>query len=249
MNFALALISNDMERILTQPLPSGPSFNLILVEGGSFQMGGNDKNARDAEKPIHQVQVSSFYIGKYLVTQDLYKAIMGVNLSEFKGSAHPVERVSWDDAHAFIVQLNEKTGKAYRLPSEAEWEFAARGGIYSEGYLYAGSDRLKDVGWYSGNNNPRGTKPVGQLLENELGIHDLSGNVYEWCEDDFHSSYRGAPLDGSAWMDQPKRGGDRVLRGGAWLDGARGCRVSYRERDEPDDRGDDVGFRLALSPV
>ncbi|MEM6634033.1 MAG: formylglycine-generating enzyme family protein [Bacteroidota bacterium] len=239
-------MKTELQRIYTEKLPESPSFEMILVEGGTFQMGGDDKEARDNEKPIHQVQVRSFYMGKFPVTQSLYESIMGTNPSEFKGPNNPVERVSWEDTQEFISQLNQKTGKNHRLPSEAEWEFAARGGIYSEGYLYAGSDRLKDVGWYKGNNEPRGTKPVGRLLENELGIHDLSGNVYEWCEDDFHNSYQGAPTDGSAWMDQPKWGRSRVLRGGGWDVNARYCRVSSRARNSPGYRVNGVGFRLVF---
>ncbi|MEM6632771.1 MAG: formylglycine-generating enzyme family protein [Bacteroidota bacterium] len=239
-------METELQRIYTEKLPESPSFEMILVEGGTFQMGGDDKEAEDDEQPIHLVQLSSFYIGKYPVTQGLYEAIMGVNPSEFKELNHPVENISWEDAQEFISQLNQKTGKRYRLPSEAEWEFAARGGIYSEGYLYAGSDRLKDVGWYRENNEPRGTKSVGQLLENELGIHDLSGNVYEWCEDDYHDSYQEAPTDGSAWIDHPKRGQSRVLRGGYWLDYARPCRVFSHDRYSPDIRYFSVGFRLVL---
>ena len=242
-------MKTELQHIYTEDLPDGPSFDMILVEGGAFQMGGNDKEAEDDEKPIRQVKLPSFYIGKYPVTQDLYETIMGVNPSEFKGLDHPAENISWKDAHKFISQLNKKKRINYRLPSEAEWEFAARGrgGIYSEGYLYAGSDRLKDVGWYRENNKPRGTKPVGRLLENELGIHDLSGNVYEWCEDDYHESYEGAPTEVSPWIDKPKRSSLRVLRGGYWLDLARHCRVSYRRRLAPDFRNNYVGFRLVLS--
>ena len=233
----------------TETLKEGTSFDMIWVEGGSFLMGNREEDAVDRELPVHEVHVPDFYIGKFPVTQALYEAVVGKNPSEFKGPTHPVERVSWEEAQAFIQHLNRETGKRYRLLTEAEWEYAARGGIYSEDYLYAGSDNLKEVGWFDGNNSPRGTKAVGQKLPNELGIFDMSGNVDEWCEDDYHENYEGAPKEDSAWIDQPNRGGDRVLRGGNWLNDARYCRVSYRNRLVPGLRFSRVGFRLALSPV
>ena len=213
--------------IFTQELSSGLSFDMLLVEGGNFLMGGADEEAYESEKPIHQVNVSTFYLGKYPVTQELWEAVMGNNPSDYKGAKNPVENVSWEDAKGFIKQLNKETKQSYRLPNEAEWEFAARGGIHTEEYLYSGSDKLSEVGWYSENSGGQ-TQPVGQLLENELGLFDMSGNVLEWCEDDYHSNYQGAPIDGSAWIDQPKRGGYRVLRGGFWNENARYCRVSLR---------------------
>ncbi|MEM6632799.1 MAG: formylglycine-generating enzyme family protein [Bacteroidota bacterium] len=222
---------------------------MIWVEGGSFQMGNREKDSVDRELPVHKVEVPDFFIGKFPVTQALYEAVSGNNPSEFKGPSHPVETVSWEDAQAFIQKLNQQVGKSYRLLTEAEWEYAARGGIYSEDYLYSGSDNLKEVGWFKGDNSPRGTKSVGQKLPNELGIYDMSGNVWEWCEDDYHNNYEGAPRDGSALIDRPSRGGGRVLRGGYWLGVARACRVSYRIRNGPAFRVNFVGFRLALSPV
>ena len=236
------------KRIYTERLPSGPSFDMLLVEGGSFQMGGTDEEAIDREKPIHEVEVPTFYLGKYPVTQGLWEAIMGNNPSGYKGPRHPVENVSWEDVQKFLQRLNKETKQSYRLPTEAEWEFAARGGIHTEEYLYAGSDKLSEVGWYD-DNAGNGTKVVGQLLENELGLFDMSGNVYEWCEDDYHDNYEGAPLDGSAWIDRPKRGGSRVLRGGAWGGAARRCRVSDRNHLAPVVRNDFVGFRLVLPRV
>ena len=130
-----------------QTLPTGPAFDMTLVEGGTFIMGGEDSAAFDREKPLHKVRLDSFYMGKYLVTQAQWLAVMtGENPSSFKGENRPVEQVSWDDAQAFIQKLNEQTGRNYRLPTEAEWEYAARGGIYSAGFLYAGSDKLKEGG-------------------------------------------------------------------------------------------------------
>ena len=135
---------------------------MLLVEGGSFQMGGTDEEAMDREKPIHEVEVPTFYLGKYPVTQDLWEAIMGNNPSTYKGPQHPVDSVSWEDAHKFLQQLNKETKQFYRLPTEAEWEFAARGGIHTEEYLYAGSDKLSEVGWYRENSGNQ-TQPVGQF--------------------------------------------------------------------------------------
>ncbi|MEM6632806.1 MAG: formylglycine-generating enzyme family protein [Bacteroidota bacterium] len=233
----------------SETLEAGISFDMIWVQGGSFLMGNREEDANSYELPVHDVQVPDFFIGKYPVTQALYRSIMGENPSEFKGSDHPVEQVSWNDAHTFMEKLNQQTGKTYRLLTEAEWEYAARGGVYSEDYLYSGSDNLKEVGWFDKNNDPNGTKPVGQKLPNELGIYDMSGNVYEWCEDDYHDNYQGAPEDSSAWIDQPSRGEARVLHGGGWLGVARYCRVSHRNGGEPGLRDLNVGFRLALSPV
>ncbi|HRK83150.1 MAG TPA: SUMF1/EgtB/PvdO family nonheme iron enzyme [Saprospiraceae bacterium] len=227
---------------------------MVPVEGGPFQFGGE-----------HTVTVPDFEIGKYPVTQKQWREIMGNNPSRFKGDDLPVESVNWDDVKAFIQKLNERfPGRHFRLPSEAEWEYAARGGRLSKGYEYAGSNKLDEVGWYWENsgdkplsgewdrkkiekNNCR-THPVGHIKANELGIHDMSGNVWEWCADDWHADYKGAPTDGSAWVDSPQRGSFRVLRGGSWGDFAGDCRVSYRGSFSPGYRGDACGFRVALVP-
>ena len=242
---------------LHKEIVKGYEFWMIPVEGGIFDMGSpdNDTEASSDEKPQHRVMVSDFYIGKYPVTQGLWKAVMnGENPSNFKGDDRPVEQVSWDDAQGFIKRLNDLTsdtrpaGHFYRLTSEAEWEYAARGGKYhAEGYKYAGSDRLKDVGWFTSNSG-RETKPVGQKQPNQLGIHDMSGNVREWCEDDWHDDYKGAPEDGTAWIDRPNRGSRRVSRGGSWHNPARYCRAAFRSNLTPGYRSTlNIGFRLALS--
>ncbi|MBK8194935.1 MAG: formylglycine-generating enzyme family protein [Lewinellaceae bacterium] len=177
----------------SQPLPNLPlPFDMIPVEGGTFDMGDEHGDLPDYCRPVHQVKVSGFYIGKYPVTQAVWKAVMnGENPSRFQSDDRPVEQVSWEDVQGFIKRLNDLTrdtrpaGHFYRLPTEAEWEFAARGGKYfTEGYKYAGSDRLKDVGWFA-DNSGRETKPAGQKQPNQLGIYDMSGNVWEWCEDWF----------------------------------------------------------------
>jgi formylglycine-generating enzyme required for sulfatase activity len=230
------------ENIITETLPTGTSFDLIFVEGCTFTMG-NDASRYDDEKPAHPVTVPDFYLGRYPVTQGLWQAVMGENPSYFKGMNRPVEQVSWDDTQVFLEKLNELTGKTYRLPSEAEWDYAARGGNQSKGFVYAGSNKLKEVGWYYQNSHGE-TKPVGMKFPNELGLYDMSGNVWEWCADVWHDNYKGAPKDGSAWLE----GGEqnwRVVRGGSWLYYDFYCRVSYRNDYLADFRFNYIGFRFA----
>lgn len=209
-------------------------------------MGDEHGDLWEACGPVHEVTVKDFYFSKYPVTQALWRAVMGDDPPElaFKGSGNrPVERVSWDDAQAFIQKINEQTGERYRLPTEAEWEYAARGGIYKNGFKYAGSNKLKEVGWYS-ENSQRETKPVGLKFPNELGLYDMSGNVWEWCQDVWHENYEGAPGDGSTWME----GGEqnrRVVRGGSWYDDSNVCRVAFRHWDSTVVRVSNLGFRLA----
>ena len=189
-------------------------------------MMGSEKHTW--EKPVHQVTLSDYYIAKYPVTQALWKAIMGNNPSHFKGDKLPVEKVSWVDCREFIKKLNEKTGENYRLPTEAEWEFAAIGGNQSKGYEYSGSNDLEEVGWYDNNSNHI-THPVGQKQANELGIYDMSGNVLEWCADwygDYSAEAKTNPL-GS------KNGEYRVLRGGSWYYVDSVSRVSFRNDLDP----------------
>ena len=230
--------------ILTESLPNGPAFEMIFVEGGSFLIGSEEEEAYFWEKPVHKVQLDGFYIGKFPVTQALWKAVMNENPSFFTGDSRPVESVSWEDAQQFLEKLNELTGKAYRLPTEAEWEYAARGGQQSKGYKYAGSNKLKEVGWYAENSHVE-TKAVGLKYPNELGLYDMSGNVWEWVEDHWHDNYNGALADGSAWVDSEK-GPFRVLRGGAWFYYPGYCRCTNRIRSTPLYRGDCIGFRLVL---
>jgi sulfatase modifying factor 1 len=206
---------------------------------------GDDQSESDDEKPEHPVDVNSFYLAKYQVIQTFWEEVMGENPSFSKGKGRPVEQVSWEDAQSFIQQLNDATGKKFRLPSEAEWEFAARGGIYSQGYQYAGSDKLSQVGWYEDTSDNQ-THEVGLLLPNELGLYDMSGNVWEWCEDDWHEDYQGAPEVGKPWINTTQRGAFRVLRGGGYFNVAVSCRSALRSWDRTGRRGTGIGIRLAL---
>ncbi len=241
-------IHNMIKQKLIEKISDSLSFEMIGVEGGSFLMGSNEEEAFKIEQPVHKVQVPDFYLGKYPVTQSLWKAVMGGdnNPSNFQGDNRPVEGVSWKNAHQFLKKLNELTHQTYRLPTESEWEYAARGGKKSQGFKYSGSNKLKDVGWYSKNSYGE-TKPVGLKYPNELGLYDMSGNVWEWVEDDWHDRYTDAPDDGTARL-AADWGTVRVIRGGGWGSEARSCRVSYRLSFEAAERNYDLGFRMALSP-
>ena len=241
---------------------------MVLIEGGRFSMGSENY---DHEKPVHPVELPDFYLAKTPVTVEQYLCFAdaaGKHYPEWleAGNAyhwqtgehkqyyvqagqsrqkpdHPIVGVSWDDARAFCRWLSDCSGQTYRLPSEAEWEYAARGGALSKGFPYAGGHKLKEVGWYGANSHQE-SKPVGLKLPNELGLYDMSGNVWEWCADHWHNSYAGAPDDGSARTE----GGDetgRVIRGGSWYDYDSVCRVSYRNWFNSYYRSFYLGFRVA----
>jgi formylglycine-generating enzyme required for sulfatase activity len=223
---------------------NGVSFNMIKVQGGTFTMGATSEQGSEAdsdEKPTHQVTLSDYMIGETEVTQELWQAVKGSNPSDFSGTNLPVERVSWNDCHTFITKLNELTGKTFRLPTEAEWEYAARGGNKSKGYKYAGSNTLSDVAWYTDNSGSK-THTVKLKQANELGLYDMSGNVWEWCQD-WYGSYSSAAQTNPTG---PTSGSDRVLRGGSWNYNARRCRVSYRNYNTPTITIYYLGLRLAL---
>ena len=224
---------------------SAINLQMVALQGGTFTMGctsEQDSDCEDDEKPAHTVTVSNFYIGKYEVTQAQWRAIMGNNPSNFKGDNLPVEMVSWDDIKEFIYRLNARTGKQYRLPTEAEWEFAARGGNKSQGYKYSGSNNIENIAWYDGNSGNT-THPVGQKLSNKLGVYDMNGNVWEWCND-WCGAYTGAAQTNPQGASS---GSSRVIRGGGWGSGARRVRVSYRNNGTPVNRINNIGFRLACS--
>ena len=222
----------------------GVSFEMIWVEGGTFIMGASDDDthAADRDKPAHQVTLGSYFIGKTEVTQALWQVVMGKNPSEFKKNLqNPVEKVSWKDCQKFVKKLNELTGKNFRLPTEAEWEYAARGGKWSSGYIYFGSNKLDDVAWYK-SNSAGTTHPVAQKSPNELGIYDMSGNVMEWCQDRF-GSYSGELQTNP---QGPSSGSERVFRGGSWLLIDWYFKVSHRASTDPSTTRNDIGLRLAL---
>lgn len=233
----------------------GVSFTMNLVEGGTFTMGctsEQDGDCYDDEIPAHQVTLSDYYIGQTEVTQGLWKAVMDTNPSAFsKGDNYPVERVNWDDCRTFIDRLNsllssQLDGAKFALPTEAEWEFAARGGNKSQHYKYAGSNYIDNVAWYydnSGINSGSATHPVAGKSPNELGLYDMSGNVWEWCHDGY-TSYSSAaqtnPTGGSPYCLYC------VCRGGSWFYDAKYCRVLSRNRTAPSNRYEILGLRLVL---
>ena len=224
----------------------GVTFTMVKVEAGTFNMGATKEQGGYAfydEKPAHRVTLTKdYYIGRTEVTQALWLAVMGSNPSEFKGENLPITNVSWEDCRTFISKLDSLTGSHFRLPTEAEWEYAARGGNNSRGYKYSGSNRINDVAWYTSTTNDSGIKPVATKSANELGLYDMSGNVWEWCND-WYSRY-----SSSAQTDPTgaSSGSYRVYRGGAWRYSAGLCRVSRRNTDKPGYQDYSLGLRLAL---
>ena len=218
--------------------------NMVHVSGGTFIMGGTPEQGNDAvdnEMPTHQVTLSPFSIGRYEVTQEEWEAVMGKNPSEFKGAKLPVANVTWNECQTFIRKLRALTGKHFRLPTEAEWEFAARGGNSSLGYKYAGSNDIGSVAWYKDNSNEQ-PHEVGTKQPNELGLYDMSGNVSEWCQDKY-GAYSSAP------QKNPHGPSSELylnIRGGCWRYSPDGCRNSCRSNYDNDGRLHFVGLRLAL---
>jgi formylglycine-generating enzyme required for sulfatase activity len=216
---------------------------VVYVQGGTFIMGcTNEQSGCDADESAHSVTLSNFSIGKYEVTQAQWKAVMGgSNPAYFKGDKSPIEQVSWNDIQGFIRKLNAATGKRYRLPTEAEWEYAARGGNATKSYRYSGDDAIGNIAWYEGNSKST-THPVGTKSPNELGICDMSGNVWEYCSD-WYGAYSSTAQTNPPG---PANGTVRVLRGGSWGNETARCRVASRTAVRPDDRGSKGGFRLVL---
>jgi formylglycine-generating enzyme required for sulfatase activity len=222
------------------------TIKLVNVDGGTFTMGcdgardGDDAGeCFDKEKPSHNVTLSTYKIGKYEVTQKLWRVVMGSLPSE-QGNNFPVHDVSWDDVQEFLEKLKELTGKHFRLPTEAEWEYAARGGKDSKGYKYSGSNNIVDVAWYGSTLGPN--RIVGTKAANELGIYDMSGNVWEWCSDywgDYSAETQTNPTG-------PVSGSSRVYRGGSYNYAASACRISVRTTTYPDQRINFIGFRVVL---
>ena len=239
--------------VITSYTVNGVTFNMVEVEGGTFQMGATPEqgeNANDNEKPVHQVTLSGFSIGQTEVTQELWQAVMGTNPSKFNDNVNkPVETISWEDCQTFIARLNELTGQNFRLPTEAEWEFAARGGMKSQGYKYSGSDDLNEIAWYNynayavGSSSPDyGTHAAATKAANELGLYDMTGNVWEWCQD-WSGDYSAADQINPTG---PETGTNRVIRGGGWTNYPKLLRVAARSSYKPGFIGNFIGFRLAL---
>jgi formylglycine-generating enzyme required for sulfatase activity len=216
----------------------------VFVKGGCYQMGDAFGDRRSDDRPVHEVCVDDFYLGKYEVTQGQWKALVGNNPSDHQGGDNfPVERVSWNDVQDFIRKLNEKTGQSYRLPTEAEWEYAARSGGKPE--KYSGGDAVDAVAWYQSTSGGK-THHVGTKAPNGLGIHDMSGNVWEWVQDRYDSGYySGSPRDNPKG---PSSGTHRVGRGGSWYNDAGFCRSTNRYHYAPDLRDDFLGFRIVRTP-
>jgi formylglycine-generating enzyme len=231
------------------------NIQMIFVKGATFYMGCDDHKFLaeefDNEKPLHRVSINSYFIGKYEVTLGQWRYITGVVPPAYIGVDYgnkdcdncPVVKVSWDDIQDFIKKLNAKTGKNYRLPTEAEWEFAARGGKYGKGYKYSGSNKPGEVGWFGKPNST--THPVGKKEPNELSIFDMTGNVIEWCADWYGDDYYKKTID-AINPKGPEKGDKRILRGGSYSDDDVICRNVYRSRLVPTTRQWNIGFRLAL---
>jgi formylglycine-generating enzyme required for sulfatase activity len=253
----LRALVNQLQDIIIKPegtfTVNGISFKMVKVSGGTFQMGATPEQGSEIDEdelPVHSVTLSDYWIGETEVTQLLWHAVMGSNPSLCAGDSQlPVENVSWDDCQEFITRLNQLTGQSFRLPTEAEWEFAARGGNSSQGYKYAGSNTIGDVAWYYdnscalGSSSPDyGTHPVATKSPNELGLYDMSGNVWEWCQDWYGSYSSSAQTDPVG----PSSGSNRVERGGSWNNNARVCRVAFRRSSTPSIRLNYLGLRLAF---
>jgi sulfatase modifying factor 1 len=249
---ALQLIPTDMlakaglskaQRLVptvhTDPM-TGMAF--VLVKGGCYLMGSNSGDSDD--NPVHKVCVDDFYLGKYEVTQAQYEKMTGSNPSNLKGNDRPVELVNWDDAQSYLRILNNRSGKSYRLPTEAEWEFAARSGGRDETYEgTSGESSLGDYTWY-GENSGKQTHPVGQKRANNLGLYDMTGNVWEWCSDWYESGYYG-----KSPRNNPQGAGSgsvRVIRGGSWYCAAWHTQTTFRGRVRPGSRDFNMGFRVAF---
>jgi sulfatase modifying factor 1 len=231
-----------------ETLPGGVSFEMVFVEGGRFLMGSEEGTEHSKKKTINEneVKVSDFFIGKFPVTQELWKSIIknGNNPSQFKGDKRPIENVSWNETKVFFKNLNKLVGKEYRLLSEAEWEYAARGGKKSQGFKYAGSNKIKDVGWYEDNSHGE-TKPVGLKYPNELGIYDMSGNVYEWVEDKAFKIKNSAKELSS--RSEKLNQAIRILKGGGWINPQKSCLVYNSLPMFSNFKNKGVGFRIGLS--
>jgi formylglycine-generating enzyme required for sulfatase activity len=238
----------------TENLGNGILLEMVAIPGGQFLMGSpeNELERSENENPQHIVTIQPFYMGKYAVTQEQWQAVMENNPSRFQGAKRPVENVSWDDAVEFCQRLAQKTGKDYRLPTEAEWEYAARAGTTTP--FHFGETISSDLANYDGNytygSGAKGeyrqqTTEVGKFSPNAFGLYEIHGNIWEWCQDTWHENYEGAPSNGTAWVSENDNG-SRLLRGGSWNYAPRYCRSAFRGRNSHVDGDGLVGFRVVV---
>ena len=247
--YNILLNGSEPETPIKEYTVNGVTFKMVDVEGGTFMMGAanNDGNATSLEKPQHQVTVTSFAIGQTEVTQELWQAVMGSNPGHFSGTNLPVEGVSWNDCQNFVAALNQlvtlEEGYEFRLPTEAEWEYAARGGNKSQGYVYAGSNTASEVAWYS-NNSGDAPHTVGTKAPNELGLYDMSGNVYEWCYDKYADYTSATQVDPTGATEGANT---RIIRGGSWYQNNSNCRVTNRNKLSYSNTLKWLGLRLVIA--
>jgi formylglycine-generating enzyme required for sulfatase activity/uncharacterized caspase-like protein len=246
--------SNNQAKFFKENLGNGVTLEMVSIPGGSFKMGSlsGEKNRSSSESPQHDVNVPAFFMGRFEVTQEQYQKVMGKNPSNFKEAKHPVEQVSWNDAVEFCKKLSQKTGRPYRLPSEAEWEYACRAGTTTP--FHFGKTMTTELANYKGDytyaSEPKGkyrkqTTEVGIFPPNAFGLYDMHGNVSEWCEDTYHDSYNKAPSNGSAWIDNNNQ--HRLLRGGSWYDTPEYCRCAVQDSNDPINNLDVIGFRVVCA--
>lgn len=250
--------SRQSAQYYRQDLQKTATLDMVYIPGGQFSMGSpaSEASRQANEGPQHAVTVPSFFMGKYPITQAQWQTIMGKNPAKFQGANHPVEQVSWQAATEFCQKLSELTGQDYRLPSEAEWEYAARAGTSTP--FFVGATLTTDLANYDGSytygQGPRGTfrkatTPVGQFVANAFGLYDMHGEVWEWCLDHWHNSYNGAPTDGTAWVNKDDMKTRRVRRGGSWYDGPHACRAAFRYRSFPNSLQNSYGLRVVCQTL
>ena len=241
--------TQDNQYLLSDPLLAKLNNNMVWVEGGSFEMGSNSPQARKRERPAHQVSLDGFYISKFELTQDIFIQIMSWNNSYFPCKDCPVNNISWFNMQLFIERLNLATGKKFRLPTEAEWAYAAKGGQQSKGYIYSGSNNIADVAWYA-DNAKKQSHPVGLKKPNELGLYDMTGNLWEFCQDNmsrtaYQQTHGHNPFYGD--LNNSKKKSMKVLRGSGYEFSADESQVFIRDGATNNVRMPDIGFRLAMS--
>jgi formylglycine-generating enzyme required for sulfatase activity len=245
---APALAEQKEERTLSPESKARLMKEMVRVEGGTFMMGSDLEAAAGSEKPAHKVTLDGFHIGKYEVSQELFEEVMGWDVSYFPGKGYPVNNVSWWNIQLFIERLNKITGKRFRLPTEAEWEYAAKGGQKSKGFLFSGSNKIDEVAWYAKNSKNR-PKPSGKKKPNELGLYDMTGNLWEYCHDEaemkpYPAEERSNPVNGG--FEKPFSKKPKITRGGGYEFDEDESYVFRRDGATPNVRLPDLGFRLVM---